>query len=104
MLKFNIRLHFDYSIHIKNCLMSEKITSVKLKENISKKDFFLDPGVGTFELKSLNMAGHLTSDLVPGVGNLTIDDFKSSNARGILKLQIIDTLCDISSKRTIFCM
>ena len=42
--------------------------------------FFLVPGVRTFENKSFHMAGHLTSNLVPGTGNLTNSDFKSSNA------------------------
>ena len=64
--------------------MSETITVVKLKESISKNPFFfLFPGAGTFELKSFHMAGHLASDLLPGAGNLTNSDFKSSNARGV---------------------
>ena len=46
--------------------MSENIIAVKLKENKSKNAFFLVPGAGTFELKSFYIAGHLTSDLVPG--------------------------------------
>ena len=46
--------------------MSENIITVKLKESFSKNVFFLVLGEGTFELKSFNMAGHLTSDLVPG--------------------------------------
>ena len=78
MLKFNIQLHFDYST-FKNCLMSEKIKAVQLNENISKNAlFFLAPGAGTFELKSFQMAGNLTSDLVSGAGNLINSDFKSS--------------------------
>ena len=63
--------------------MSENITAVKLRENISKKEFFLVPGAGTFELKSFHMTGNLTRDLVPGTGILTISDFKSSNAPGL---------------------
>ena len=45
--------------------MSEKITAIKLKENnfISKTQFILVLGAGTFELKSFHMAGHLTSNL-----------------------------------------
>ena len=61
--------------------MSEKITAVKLKENINKNPFYSCPGGGTFELNSFHLAGHLTSDLVPGAGHLTNSDFKSSNAR-----------------------
>ena len=41
--------------------MSEKIKKVKTH-------FFLVLGVGTFELKSFHLAGHLTSDLVPDPG------------------------------------
>ena len=73
--------------------MTEKITVVKLKENISKNPFYSCPGGGTFELNSFHLVGHLTSDLIPGVGHLTNSDFKSSNARGcpvggMLKFQI----------------
>ena len=77
--------------------MSEKITAVKLKENISKNPFYSCPGGGTFELNSFHLAGHLTSDLVPGAGHLTNNDFKSSNARGLpgggcWSFKLIDTL------------
>ena len=58
--------------------MSEKITAVKVKENISKNPFYSCPGGGTFELNSFHLAGHFTNS-----------DFKSSNARGgMLKFQI----------------
>ena len=63
--------------------MSEKITAVKLKENISKTPFYSCPGGQTFELNSFHLAGHLTSDLVSEAGHLTNSDFKSSNARGL---------------------
>ena len=48
MLKFNVQLYFDYLIQytFKNCLTSEKITAVELKENISKTLFYSSPGGG----------------------------------------------------------
>ena len=60
--------------------MSEKITTVKLKENISKNPFFLVLEAGTLELKSFHMARQLISNLFPGARNLTN---KSLNARGL---------------------
>ena len=46
-----------------NCLVSEDITTVELNEKINTDAIFRVPGVGASELKSLHMAGHLTSSL-----------------------------------------
>ena len=63
----------------------------------AKTHFIFVPGVGTFKLKSFHLAGQLTSNLVPGAGNLTNSNFKSSNAQGLLQgacwsFKLIDTL------------
>ena len=82
--------------------MSEKITAVKSKENISKNPFYSCPGGGTFELNSFHLAGHLASDLVPEAGHLTNSDFKSSNAwelpvKGHVEVSNIDRYIKINS-------
>ena len=48
--------------------MSEKITAVKLKENISKNPFY---SCLKLKLKLNQTLSILTSDLVPGAGHLT---------------------------------
>ena len=62
--------------------MKRITVTVELNDEIRTNLFFPVPGAGAFEHKSFCMAKHLTSNVVPGAGILTNRDFKSSNAQG----------------------
>ena len=63
----------------------KRTTVESLKRTNQQKLIFLVPGTGIFEYKSLHMARHFTSNLIPGAGNFISSDFKSSNGRGWLR-------------------
>ena len=85
----SIQFHFDYETKI-SCDWKEQQLN-QLNKPISRNLFSLV--WGALEHKSFHMARHLTSNLIPGSGNFTKSNFKSSNVQvwpggRMLKFQI----------------